>query len=104
MPPITDAASMSETTALLDANDCAEIEDEGLAATAVAVAHPCARHEMDVPEVWTAVAEPFRPVRRFDVAIAAYEAASGHRRRDRPGRASASYAGTSLSAILDPIS
>ena len=84
MATISYADSLREIEALDDAIAGALDDEAAVAATEAALAHPCAAHQMQVTELWTDLAELHRQARRYDDAIAAYEAAMAAGLRSAP--------------------
>ena len=67
---------MAECDALVDAVTRARLAKDQraeISALLACVAHPCAAHELYLPELWSELAEAYRSQARFDKAIDAWE-------------------------------
>jgi tetratricopeptide (TPR) repeat protein len=65
-----------ECNALMDAASAARTNDEmRVAALRACVSHPCAYHELDLPELYGALGEALMSMKRYDESLEAWEAA-----------------------------
>jgi tetratricopeptide (TPR) repeat protein len=89
MPVITRGQAVAECDALVDRAVAARLardRDAEVEALRACLAHPCAPHELFVPELWEQLADAYRTQRRFDEAIEAWEQAivAGYRSVPHP--------------------
>lgn len=89
MAVITREQAMAECDALVELATAARRDndrDAEVAALVACIAHPCAVHELLLPELWSELANAYRAQRRFDEAIDAWEQAiaAGYRSLPHP--------------------
>ena len=85
MTLITAEQRIRECDALMDAATAARHDGEArIDALRACVSHPCAYHEMDLPELYRELGETLAGLRRYDDSIEAFETAIAVGERGRP--------------------